>query len=570
LRLEACRLGVGPIPVGLLWVSLALLAGCTDSGLPEGDPQAGKRIYWEGLTGEAEPVPALVQGDVQTQSDRFPCVGCHRPSGFGSSEGGQFVPPITQPVLFAASRSDRQRRNRRFRDLFKEEHDASFAARVRMPRMRPAYTEESLVRALREGDDPTGRPLNVAMPRYQFSDQAMADLVAYLKTLSRDLSPGVTQTELHLATVVTDSVTPERRRAVLDTARAFVRWYNKDTEGDLHNPGFSPFYRSDFKDAYRYWRLQVWELTGPPETWNRQLADYYQKRPVFALVSGLVDAPWAAVDGFCQARSLPCVFPNTQMPNLESPEYGYSLYFSRGLTLEAEVLAEHISAQSVRTGRLQQIYLNEPAGKVPARAFAQQMVDRSIELTSRAVDSEQALLAAVQAVDDPEFSLVVWPGSAGGALLSGLRRDAPRLNRLFLPASTLPAADQQLSGELRQSLRFSYPYEKPSGYHPRKYRVRGWMHSRGLEVTHPRLQLQTYYALTQTQFAIANLVDDFSRDYFIEFIERQAEAELNPGTHPSLSLGPGQRFASKGAYIMTLNPEVDGGFQAVSDWLVPR
>ena len=38
---------------------------------------------------------------------------------------------------------------------------------------------------------------------------------------------------------------------------------------------------------------------------------------------------------------------------------------------------------------------------------------------------------------------------------------------------------------------------------------------------------------------------------------------------PSFSLAPGQRFASKGCYIVRPSAEVPGSVSAVSDWLVP-
>jgi hypothetical protein len=81
--------------------------------------------------------------------------------------------------------------------------------------------------------------------------------------------------------------------------------------------------------------------------------------------------------------------------------------------------------------------------------------------------------------------------------------------------------------------------------------------------------LQTYYALTMLQFGLQNVINDFYRDYLIEVIEHEAENELNPGTHPILALGPGQRFASKGAFIATPAADDKAGYRVVSGWIVP-
>lgn len=559
---------------GLALAALAVAAaGCEPwGGLPEGDSDAGKRIYWQGLTRDGTPVEVTVQGDVQASSDNFACVGCHRPSGFGSTEGGQFVPPITQPILFEASRSDRERRNRRFRELFKSEQGSSFDAQVRMPRMRPAYNEETLAEAIREGHGPEGRELGEAMPRYDFSDQAVADLIAYLETLSVEKSPGVGEDKLHLATIVSERADPAEREAVIETIRRFVTWYNRDIQGQLDHTGFSPFYRSEFKDSYRLWEPHLWTVEGPRSSWPEQLEEQYGEQKVFAVVSGLVDGPWEPVHEFCNAQQLPCVFPNTPLPETENARYGYSIYFSRGLELEGEVLASYLAKREEPVERIRQVRADQPAGRVPAKAFLEAARDElgQAEISTERAASRSALVEAVRASGEGTADvLVIWPGDHAGAAVEALNADPPEAGTVVLPSTALRTAKEGLSDALRDRVRLTHPYEKPTGYHPRQYRVRAWMHSRGLDVTHPRLQLQTYYALTQTQFGIAHLVSDFYRDYFIEFVEQEAEAELNPGTHPTLSLGPGQRFASKGAYIVAVDPEAKGGYRAVSEWIVP-
>lgn len=95
------------------------------------------------------------------------------------------------------------------------------------------------------------------------------------------------------------------------------------------------------------------------------------------------------------------------------------------------------------------------------------------------------------------------------------------------------------------------------------------MRTRKLKMTHPHIQFNTYYALTTVQSGLMHIVDNFSRDYLLEYIEHSAENSLNPGTYPHLSLGPGQRFASKGAYIVKLTPEGKHPIASVSDWIVP-
>ena len=47
----------------------------------------------------------------------------------------------------------------------------------------PPYTEETLKRAITQGLNPAGEPLEELMPRWQMSEQDLDDLVDFIKTL---------------------------------------------------------------------------------------------------------------------------------------------------------------------------------------------------------------------------------------------------------------------------------------------------------------------------------------------------------------------------------------------------
>ncbi len=542
-------------------------AGATEP-FTGGDAEAGRRLYWDGTGADGQPISGLTQGDIRVSGAQFSCLNCHRPSGFGSSEGGNYVPPITAPILFSPRKLVR---NRLFKEFFQEVQPDSFWARVRQPRMRPGYDGTTLARALRDGLDSSGAPLHPIMPRYDLADTDVANLMAFLKTLSTEFDEGVGQTDIHFATVFTADADPAARKAVLETMEVFFKWMNKDTEGDTHNPSFSPYYRSAFIGAYRYWRLHVWDLEGPPETWGDQLAASYAEQPVFAVVSGLVKGPWAPIGDFCDAKRMPCLFPNTELPRTSDARYGYSLYFNRGLELEAEALLMHL-ADTAPPGRVLQIRAPGPDGEIPAIALE---AYAAIRLPQTRVDTIEvadpgaltSALAAAEGANAPDV-VVIWPGDPAAAIADVARLGAEGPD-IYLPSAALGPAIEILPVALQKRVRFVWPYERPDAYHPRKFRVRAWMHTRRLAVTHDRLQRQTYYALTLLQYGLQHALEDFYRDYLIELIEHEAENELNPGTHPSLALGPGQRFASKGAFLAEVDPSQKRGYRTISGWIVP-
>src|SRR5689334_14345639 len=81
------------------------------------DARLGERIYRAGLLPDGRAVRASVQGDVEVEGTQLNCAGCHRRSGFGSSEGAAFVPAVTGATLYGARE---QNGADNFRRLFQE------------------------------------------------------------------------------------------------------------------------------------------------------------------------------------------------------------------------------------------------------------------------------------------------------------------------------------------------------------------------------------------------------------------------------------------------------------------
>ncbi len=531
------------------------------------DIELGKRLYEQGLTADGKEVTAVTQGDIEFSSSQFSCANCHRRSGYGSSEGGQFVPPITASYLF---NKREWHRSYLFDKMFKEEQPVSFWAKIRQPRVRPAFTRETLARAIREGVDPNGKPMDPLMPRFRIGKEDMDNLLAYLATLGTQVAPGVDDKVIHIATIVGDGVDPGKRDAMLATIEAFKDWMNLDTRGDLRNPRFSPHYRSDLIKGYRLWDIRVWRLHGDPASWPAQLDAYYREQPVFAVLSGMVQGAWTPIQRFCHQHEVPCLFPITDQP-APRPDY-YTFYLTRGLRLEADALAESLKEQLQGGETIVQLHAASGAGQVPAQAFRAALGDQKVSLQDRAFSDEDGLKKQLEALvarkKQPDY-LVIWPGRHGGEVVDWLLAHPAIAGEIYLPSSIAAALPEKLPPALEERLYVTWPYEYPGAYHPRAFRVRAWLRSRGLDIPYPRIQFDTYYALTILQYGLAHIVDHFSRDYLIEYIEHEAENALNPGTYPRLSLGPGQRFASRGAYIMRRNSLDRYPLTRASEWIVP-
>ena len=66
--------------------------------------------------------------------------------------------------------------------LTEEEHHED-KAKAEEHEEHPPYTEETLKRAITQGVDPAGEPLDQEMPRWRMSELDLDDLVKFVKTL---------------------------------------------------------------------------------------------------------------------------------------------------------------------------------------------------------------------------------------------------------------------------------------------------------------------------------------------------------------------------------------------------
>jgi cytochrome oxidase Cu insertion factor (SCO1/SenC/PrrC family) len=608
----------------------------------------GRRIYRDGVLPSGRPVRAMAPGgagaaggvggdggngqDGTVADARLACAGCHRPSGYGSVEAGTLVPPITAAALFGGRQAPPAEL---LGKLYREELAQASWTRLRSAAaaQRPAYTGETLAAAVRRGMDPRGRALDPLMPRYALDDGAMADLAAYLRTLSAAPAPGVDAAAIHFAMVVAGDVEPARRRAMLDVARAFFRAKNDDTRRQLSRPPVSPGYRDELRQSWREWVLHVWELRGPQATWSAQLERRYAAQPVFALLSGIAAgaAEWRPVHELCERREVPCLFPNTDLP-VVSPAGAWTLYLSAGLALEGRTLARHLGGTSdagQAAERVIQVYRDTAAGRTAAAALREAMAAGTAPARLEEVPIgmgaavDPAVLAARLDGKRPA-DLVLWldrrdvaallpalggepavagvtpgpagtagaagpagapglagpagapglAGPAGTALAAGadLAVDRRGVRRLYLSYSLLGEEVPPLPAALGMRTRLTYRFALPGRPAPEGYRVRAWLRSRTAAGAHERIRLDTYFALAMAGDALERLAGRFSREYFVETIERETERAANPGVFPRLGLGAGQRFAAKGCYVVRLaagGTAVEPALVAEGDWIVP-
>ena len=517
--------------------------------------RAGQSIYRDGLLASGQPVRATVQKSVVLKGADAACAKCHRRSGLGGSEGQNVIRPIAGKLLFSPTHAERT---------------GWFAASTKGATGRPAYTRATLARALREGVDPAGRALDPLMPRYALSDADIAQLKAYLEGLSTTTAPGVTDTEIHFSTIIAPDVQPDKRDAMLEVMQAFFRDKNAGTRQETRRREIG---RKQMYRGYRTWVFHPWVLSGPPETWREQLAAYYRRQPVFAVIGGLGGGDWKPVHGFCEALEVPCVFPDVDYPDVSGTGY-YPLYFTRGVTLEAEVLARHLllAGQGGKAGTVVQVYRDHALGRLPAQALrdalqrhgGKTVIDYPLTDAGRMPAEFLTMLSR----NESPYVLVVWLDSADLDALELTRVPPASLTEMYVSASLSAMRRPDLPEPWLSRLHMVYPFDLPANRNLRLARMKAWLQARNIPFADERTQANAFFAATVTGEAMSHLGENFSRDYFIERIEQMTQNALSSSIYPHLSLGPGQRFASKGGYVVRFPADAGGVPVAVSEWLI--
>jgi len=542
--------------VGLL-AALAL-AGRATAASADG---AGQSIYLRGVLGSGAPLEGIREAGAVTTGVDAACVNCHQRSGLGSLEGNLSIPPVTGEYLF---------------------HSRTQAGEAVLPYVeslhgnRDPYTDATLARAIREGLDSEGRPLSYLMPRYALGDEDMASLIGFLKRLSVRQVPGVTDTVLHFATIVTPDADPLKRRGMLDVLEHFFAQKNLiplKPSPRMLTSGKTQYSKSMYM-ANRHWQLHVWELTGPAATWRAQLDKHLAAEPVYAVLSGLAGSNWAPVHEFCEQNAVPCLFPNVEVPVVAERDF-YSMYFSKGVLLESDLIARAILGSDDRpaAGAVEQVYRAGDSGEAAAKALAAQLKGHGVKVHSTVLAAgaqrhgvTSALRTAARRKDARGQALVLWlrppdiavlgdvPAGAATVYLSGLMGG--------LEKSPLPAG-------WREHAVMTYPFDLPGKRGVRLDYPLGWFSVRRIPLVAEQVQTDTFLACSLLADVLNRMADNFARPYLIEQLQGLLEHRVITGYYPRLTLASNQRFASKGGYVVHFRDPGGTALVAEGDWIVP-
>lgn len=498
--------------------------------------EVGQAIYERGILANGTLLSGIKANGTKVTGSEAACASCHRLSGFGTAEGGLFVPPIYKDFLFSNGGKSPI-------VVINPNHPMGVTL------SHAPYDRSSLNQSLTHGTIPGGKTLGALMPRYQLSEKDFNALYAYLETLSARIDAGVDADVIHFASVTTPEVPETRRNLIQRETDAFVIEHNLNRlPVKRHRAvGFEgiPHQRRD-------WAIHHWELKGPPQTWAMQLEKLYQQQPVFAFVGGASQGHGEVIDQFCESHQVPCLLRND--PSSTPAPHHWVMRFSDGLSLEAALLSASLKRSDQQIHRVVQITDGSALASVAKRTLERQLQShftiKSLEAVQGVIPGESIKTIHLTQKD----TVLCWCNK--NTLKSLL--DSPDLGQATVIASMLLLGDDRdliptPEGFSGAALRYLYPFELPGPRGRQLSSFYSWIRSNGFETDNEMAQSETYTGLVVVQEAMAQMLDHLHREYLLEKIESSlGMGYMFWGPYQRPSFTQDHRAAARTGYVVTL------------------
>jgi ABC-type branched-subunit amino acid transport system substrate-binding protein len=489
----------------------------------------GKQIYFYGTSPDGNPITAKVgRHDSRIPGSALPCANCHGSDGLGRAEGGVIPARITWSHLTKS---------------YGHDHPTG--------RRHPAFAEDTLKVAIRDGKDPAGNQLDTSMPRYTMLPDDQVALLEYLKILETDRDAGISNDKIHLLTLLPLS----GNMAPLGQAMAaLLNAYFDDLNGRGGLYG-------------RQLDLTVLPLGNSPASTLDALNRILERNEVFAIISPFAIGLEEKLSALIERERIPMVGPFTQQPPHNHAFNRHTFYLYSGLEQQLAVLIEY-AAGLKQPGSTAFALIGPETETVTALSDdVRDLVDDlgstgvqmllypdgefdSLELSAKlkagqtdavvfldSTDKLHRLLDSLTAIN--QSPIIVAPA----ALVTGPLFDIPAAfdNRVYLAYPNLPVdvTEGGRSGYAALAGKFDLPHEHLSG------------------------QVASLASAKVLVEGLKRAGRDISRDRLIKEIEGLYRYET--GLTPPITFNLNRRIGALGAHIVNVDL-ASQRYQRVGDW----
>ncbi len=522
---------LSPVLITLLTAAVVSAPLQTQQLTPQ--ERRGKQVYTRGISPSGADITAVLGKEgISTPASIVACANCHGLDGSGKQEGGVRPPNITWEALT------------------KPYGDTLSTGRNRVP-----YTESALKRAIALGIDSAGNQLHVAMPRYRMSYQDMADLIAYLRRVGKNLDPGLSDTTIRIGMVLMSGGRPgEMSRAAREALAAYFDETNR--QGGIHG---------------RQIELKSLDPPNTHEERAKAVRAFIEGQQIFALTASFMadaDKEIAAVLG---EDEVPLVGAFSLYPHLGSPPNRYAFYLYSGIEQQAAALAAFIVQRyKLRAPRAAIIRGDETGAREAADAIRKQCRQPGWNpITEILIErGEPGPGGVVERLKREETEVVFFLGES--ELCRSILKEADKLGinpTIMMPGSAaggdIVGAPESFDGRL--FLSFPTIPSDQTAEATAAYRRLAEAHHLS-----PDYVATQFVALSSAAVLVEGLKRsgrDVSREKLVGTLE--GLYEFRTGFTPAVTYGPNRRVGAVGCYIVGVDLKART-FTRVGDWVEPK
>jgi ABC-type branched-subunit amino acid transport system substrate-binding protein len=483
------------------------------AGLTEQEKR-GKLIYLKGESAAGAITATPGNSTLEEPASFFPCANCHGRRGEGTREGGVQPPPVDWETLTNPHNSLLTRR------------------------LRAAYNEATVARAISNSLDPAGGRLHPAMPHYNLTSEQMADLIAYLKQLGKesDNEVGVTDNTIKVGVVLplTGSLAKigEDIKAVLVASFADV-----NRHGGIYGRRFELLVEDSGANSAQ-------TLTA-----TQRLID----RGVFTLVASFEPGDNRASNELIKREEIPLVGPLTLSPRLEKLPNPYIFYLFPTFADQVRTLVDFVDVTAQgKPARLAVVYSRNDFNQDAVSGLRAQAALYSMEIVSEQeyetgklkIRDAVELLAQKQATD------VFFFGAAPDFKAFADEVDRVKLKvHLFSTVVMLGRGAFNLPATLTGQTFLSYPSALPDESEVAEFLT--LTRAEPIELSNPAFQSMAFAAAKIFIEAAKLSGKQLDRAIFINSLERLHD--FKTGVVPPVTFGPNRRVGSIGSYVVRVD-----------------
>lgn len=515
----------------LLLVSQAVAQG-TESGQLTEQEKRGKTIYLRGISPSGKEITCFL-GDETTEvpATAMLCANCHGFDGRGNPEGGVTPSDITWEGLTKA-----------------------YGVTHANGRKHPPYTERTLELSIVKGVDPSGNHLSSTMPLYSMSRQDMADLVAYLKRLGKDVDPGLSDTGIRVGTILPATGQPaEMGYAVKAALAAYFAEVN--AQGGVYN---------------RKIELRIAEAAASPSEARANAARFIDQEQVFAMTAAFSAGADKEIIALAEEKEVPMIGPFTLYPEIGYPLNRHIFYLFSGLKDQSGVLVKFVTEKTRKQSLRIAIICPDAAGATEvAASIEQECKKRGYNSTSIIRYARNQFDPARLAGKMREANTEVILSLASSQDVAAVMRESDKLGwnpYVLMPGALAGKEILDAPQSFRGKIFLSFP-TLPSDQVPEaviEYRALAEKYK--LSPRHLASQLSAYCAARILVEGLKLAGKELSREKLIKALE--GFYEFNTGLIPAITYGPNRRIGAIGAYVVAIDLEKKQ-FVPASGWLAP-